>query len=103
MIGLEELRQYRYDIGIRRNRLLEERNSTCQRIAVAEQAKAQVAQLTDYVTRIAHRLSRFSYEEKRLALDALNVQVTWAVDQDIAKTGAIPLEVAPSIPLWWQE
>src|SRR5262245_26697919 len=48
----------------------------------------------DYCTRVRSGLQTFSYEEKRIALRALNIQVTWAASQALTVIGSIPLDGA---------
>ncbi len=52
----------------------------------------RVDQFIDYCARVRSRLLTFSCMEKRLALQALEIQVTWAAEQPLTIQGSIPLE-----------
>jgi hypothetical protein len=56
-----------------------------------EQALQHAAALTDYCARLAANLRTFTLEEKHKALEALNIQVTWHPEWDLAITGSIPV------------
>jgi hypothetical protein len=53
---------------------------------------AQMEMLISYCARVRERLQTFDLEEKRMALQALAVQVTWAIDQPWQVKGSLPLE-----------
>jgi hypothetical protein len=50
--------------------------------------------LTDYCERIQQNLRRFDLAEKRVALEAPNITVTWMPDQPLAIQDSIPVPIA---------
>jgi site-specific DNA recombinase len=86
-----ELKGYRAEIAARRQSLLVE----CERIQAAmadiAQAVDHVERLVDYCTRVKQRLQTFNDAEKCLALEALDVRVTWRPREPLAIEGTIPL------------
>ena len=58
-----------------------------------DQAALHTAALADYCARIAANLHTFALEEKHVALAALNIQVTWHPERDLAITGSIPVYI----------
>ena len=63
-----------------------------QRIADQARGVEQMASLKEYCARVAYNLDTFTFEEQRLALEALQVRVT-ANGRMWALTGAIPLDI----------
>ena len=54
-----------------------------------EQAELETASLTEYCARVRSELQRFTLEEKRRALEALNITVVWHPNKPIAIQGSI--------------
>jgi site-specific DNA recombinase len=91
-ISADELKYYRLDIEARRSAVhgqLAELDAT---FAGALEAAGQVAALTDYCERVHQALQTFEAAEKRVALEALNIQATWAPAERLTIEGSIPLE-----------
>jgi site-specific DNA recombinase len=59
---------------------------------------ATIAGLRDYCASVRERLQRFTPEEQRLAVEALDVRVTWTPGEPLAMTGAIPLVTESCLP-----
>src|SRR5262249_19326497 len=68
---------YRADIEARRQQIAVEQ-AVCQaRLEAMAQHLEHADMLTRYCQHVAARLSKFTHEEKLLALDALGIRVTW--------------------------
>ena len=59
-----------------------------------EQIELETASLVAYCQRVRDNLTRFDDDEKRLALDALQIIVYWHSDTPIEITGSIPVSIA---------
>jgi hypothetical protein len=92
VIELGELKAYRAEIQQRRQALHEQQAQGEADIARLQTSVVRVEQLIDYCARVRSRLQTFTSEEKRIALRALNIQVTWAAAQVLTVTGSIPLD-----------
>jgi site-specific DNA recombinase len=92
VIDLAELKAYRADIAARRQGLHEQQQSVQAQLDSVHQGMAQVVGLIDYCARVRASLQTFDVTEKRLALQALAIQATWASDQPLQITGSLPLE-----------
>jgi site-specific DNA recombinase len=91
VIDILELKGYRAEIETRRQSLLAQQ-ATCQaKLEAIGQAVAQVGALIDYCARVRQRLQTFDRAEKRLALEALDIRVTWIPGQPLTIEGSIPL------------
>jgi site-specific DNA recombinase len=98
VISLPELKGYRAEIEARRQSLLAEQ-AACQRQLEAIGASVhQVDTLTEYCQRVRQGLQTFDEAKKGVALDALNIRVTWTPGQPFAIQGSIPLGPIAAIP-----
>jgi hypothetical protein len=81
VINLAELKGYRADIEARRQSLMTE-HAACQRQmdAIGEAAQ-HVEALTAYCARVRQHLQTFDGAEKRVALQALDIRVSWMPGQ----------------------
>jgi site-specific DNA recombinase len=107
VISVEELRQYRGEIEARRQSITEQEAVLQGKLAALAEREAHTQMLTAYCKRVAAKLQRLSQDEKRLALDALGIQVTWKKGQLPRITSNISLDViAPTSLgqyfLYWQ-
>jgi hypothetical protein len=59
-----------------------------------EQIELETASLVAYCQRVRDNLTRFDDDEKRLALDALQITVYWSPDTPIEIIGSIPVSIA---------
>jgi site-specific DNA recombinase len=59
-----------------------------------EQIELETASLVAYCQRVRDNLTRFDDDEKRLALDALQITVYWSPDTPIEIIGNIPVSIA---------
>jgi site-specific DNA recombinase len=101
VISLPELKGYRADIDGRRQSLLAEREACERRLEAVGAAVQQIQALIDYCQRVRQRLQRFDAAEKRLALDALDIRVTWLPGQPLDIQGSIPMNAIAPIPPGW--
>jgi site-specific DNA recombinase len=91
VINLAELKAYRADIEARRQSLIEEQ-AACQRQLDAIRVAIQdVEALTAYCARVCQRLQAFDHAEKLVALQALDIQVSWMPGQPFTIQGSIPM------------
>ncbi|MBI3328614.1 MAG: hypothetical protein HYZ81_18165 [Nitrospinae bacterium] len=81
------MKAYRAEIAARRKGLDEEQRTLQARMESARRGLAHVETLTSYCAQVRARLQTFENEEKRLALQALDIQVTWAIDRSSHVTG----------------
>jgi hypothetical protein len=58
----------------------------------------QVEPLTAYCERVRQQLQTFDQAEKRLAIEALDIRVSWIPGQPLAIQGTILLEEIAAIP-----
>ena len=63
-----------------------------------EQVEVETASLVDYCARVRQNLTRFDLAEKRLALEALNIVVTWHPENPLTIQGSIPVDIADNAP-----
>jgi chromosome segregation ATPase len=97
VINLSELKGYRADITARRQSLFKQQRELEEKLDSIGQAVEHVEALLGYCERVRQRLQTFSAEEKRLALEALNVQVRWTPGEPLHIEGSIPLgEIVPA-------
>jgi hypothetical protein len=91
VIDLGELKHRRAEIQQRHKSLQEQQ---AQLDAELTQVKAHVHQrdqIMAYCTRVRAHLQAFSFQEKRVALRALEITVHWSVEADLSIRGVIPV------------
>jgi hypothetical protein len=94
VIELGELKAYRAEIQQRRQALQEQQAQYEAEVDHLKSASDRVDQLIDYCARVQSRLQTFSCAEKRIALQALDIQVAWAAEQPLTVQGSIPVDGA---------
>jgi site-specific DNA recombinase len=92
VIRLEELKQFRAEIAVRRQSVLGQRAAVQAKLETIAHAVDQVDTLLDYCARVRESLHTFDMGEKRLALEALDIRVTWTAAKELDIEGRIPLE-----------
>jgi hypothetical protein len=96
--NLAELKGYRAEIEARRQSLQAEQ-AACQRQLEAIGAAVQrVDALIAYCARVRQWLQTFDQAEKRLAIEALDIRVSWIPGQPLTIQGSIPLGQIATIP-----
>jgi len=58
------------------------------------QVELETTSLVEYCQSVWNTLRQFSAEEKRLALEALNISVVWHPDKPLEIRGSIPVDIA---------
>lgn len=75
-----------------KQRLLQEKEQLHKRLEVRAVADFQIEAIKQYCDRVAQNIERFTFEEKRLALEALDIKVI--VDSEgIKMQGVIPIDI----------
>jgi hypothetical protein len=90
VIDLAEYKMRRAAVATARQALQAEREDIDRQVEAIHLARAQVETLTECCVRIRNQLATFSYDEKRLALAALDIRVTFDPEQPARITAAIP-------------
>src|SRR5262249_22841135 len=90
-----------YDFKVKKAEVMTRQTSLEQELArldaqqrLLEQTKLDTASLIEYCERARKKLCHFDLEEKRLALEALNITVVWHHDKAPEIQGSIPLDIA---------
>jgi hypothetical protein len=91
VIGLDKLRGYRAELAARRQSLWAEQAHYQVKLEAIDQAVLQVEALTDYCIRVRQQLQTFKHTEKRLALEALGIRMTWTPGRPLSIQGSISL------------
>jgi site-specific DNA recombinase len=99
VISLDELKGYRAELTARRHSLGAEQARHQARLEAIGEAVLQVEALTDYCVRVRQQLQTFEHAEKRLALEALGIRVTWMPGSPLSIQGSIPLGDIANNPL----
>jgi hypothetical protein len=96
VINLTELKGNRADIAARRQRLLSDRHQLQTNLDTIGQTVGHADASVGYRKRVRRRLQTFDIGEKRLAFEALNIQVHWTAGQPLQIEGSIPFsDIAP--------
>jgi hypothetical protein len=66
-------------------------------LASIQRGVHQVEALISYCARVREQLHTFDIDEKRLASQALAIQVTWAMEQPLQVKGSLPLDEGPIV------
>jgi site-specific DNA recombinase len=80
-INPQELKRYRNEIAMRRESLQAQQTSLLAELNAIGQAAGRVEALIEYRAQIHQRLHAFDTTEKRIALEALDLRVTWIPEQ----------------------
>jgi hypothetical protein len=98
VIGLLELKEYRREIGTRRQQLQDRRAALYAEVEAIGQTSGQLASLINYCAHVRERLQTFDECEKRLVLEALDIRATWTPNLPVAIQGSIPLSKIVPVP-----
>jgi site-specific DNA recombinase len=91
VIDVAELKGYRAEIETRRRSLLAEQASGQAALDTIGHTVQRVGALTEYCGRVRRRLQTFDHAEKRVALEALDICVSWLPGQPLTIKGSIPV------------
>jgi hypothetical protein len=86
-----ELKAYRAAIEARRQRVVAEHTECPRQQDAIGEAVHHVEALTEYCGRVRQHLETFDHAEKRLAIEALHIRVSWIPGQPLIIQGTIPL------------
>jgi len=94
VIDLDDFQKRKAEVDTRRASAEQElaRLETEQRLI--EQVELETVSLMDYCTRVRQNLQHFTMEEKRLALEALHITVTWRPGELPEIRGSIPVVIS---------
>ena len=98
VINLLELKAYRAEIAARCQSLQSERDACQQKLEAIVAAVLHVDALTAYCARVRQQLQTFDQAEKRVAIEALDIRVSWIPGQPLAIQGTIPMRQIAAIP-----
>lgn len=97
-IDVEQLKTYRADIAKRRGDLERRRGEVEAQIEATGLSTGQAEMLVAYCQRVAERLQELTPQEKRVALDALDIRASWLNGQPLKVEGRIPVGVTDILP-----
>jgi hypothetical protein len=86
------------EIETRRQSLLREQAECQRRLDAIDIAVQHVDALTEYCARVHQGLTTFDHTQKRLALEALEIRVSWIPGRPLVIHGSIPLEAIVDSP-----
>jgi hypothetical protein len=98
VMNLAELKGDRAEITARRQGLHDQHITRQEALEATGQAVDQVEALMRYCDQVRQRLQTFDEGEKRLALEALDIRVTWTPNQPLAIQGSIPIDDIVPVP-----
>lgn len=98
VIDVGQLKTYHADIAKRRGDLERRRGEVEAEIEATALSTGQAEMLVAYCRRVAERLQEFTPQEKRLALEALDIQAYWLNGQPLKVEGRIPVGVTDIFP-----
>jgi chromosome segregation ATPase len=97
VLTLDEFKTYKLDIQKRRAILLAEEESIQESLRRVADQEAYMESLKTYCRQVQSQLTSLDIHKKRLALEALDIQVTWTPGEPIRIDGGIPLDNIASI------
>jgi len=95
-IDLNDFKAKKAEVDTRRASAEEELARLGEQQRFLDQVQVETASLMEYCERVRSQLQHFTLEEKRLALDALNIAVTWHPERLPEIHGSIPIAVVSS-------
>lgn len=100
VINLEEFKTYKREIQDKQARLLAQEQDLQESLRRVAEQQAVLESLETYCHNVRAELTTFDLPMKRVALEALNIQATWAPGEPIRITGNIPVDdaITPSTP-----
>ena len=97
-IDVHDLKAKNAEVMARRASLEREIARLDEQQQLLEQVELETASLVEYCQRVCDTLHRFDNEEKRLALNALNIAAVWYPDKPFEIQGSIPVAIASDAP-----
>jgi hypothetical protein len=99
VINLAELKGCRAEIAARRESIFTQRQQLQTKLETVGLAVDYVEALIGYCARVRQKVQTFGAAEQRLAIEALNVRVTWTPEAPLAIEGTIPFDEIVPLPL----
>ena len=100
-ITLDDFKAKKADIDMRRASVEQELARLDEQARLLQQAHFEADSLKAYCARVKQNLNHFTMDEKRLALDALNIVVTWHPGQPLTIQGSIPVDIDSNTPVMY--
>jgi hypothetical protein len=94
VVDIETLKGKQAEILTRRASAERELARLDEHARLLEQLELETTSLAVYCQRVRDNLTRFDDDEKRVALDALQIVVYWYPDRPLEITGSIPVSIA---------
>jgi len=98
VIDLKQFQGYKAEIEMRRQGLLAQQLECERRQSEAHELLQHGQTLIDYCGRVREHLKAFTFEEKRLAFEALDLQITWTPGEPLRIQACIPMDPILSTP-----
>ena len=92
VIDLQKFKSYKAEIEARRLGLLEQEARLTQEGEALEAEALTWDAVPEYCRRVREALTRFTMDEQRITLEALDIQVCWTPDRPFVITGRIPMD-----------
>jgi hypothetical protein len=99
VINLAELKGCRAEIAARRESIFTQRQQLQTKLDTIGLAVEHGEALIGYCARVRQKVQTFGAAEQRLAIEALNVRVTWTPEAPLAIEGTIPFDEIVPLPL----
>jgi hypothetical protein len=99
VINLAELKGCRAEIAARRESIFTQRQQLQTTLDTIGLAVEHGEALIGYCARVRQKVQTFGAAEQRLAIEALNVRVTWTPEAPLAIEGTIPFDEIVPLPL----
>jgi hypothetical protein len=97
-IDLADFKTKKIEVDARRASAAQELARLDEQQHLIEQAAMETASLTDYCARVRSALQTFTVEEKRRALEVLNITVRWYPNRKPEIQGSIPVDIVSRLP-----
>jgi hypothetical protein len=98
VIDLNQFQGYKAEIEMRRQGLLAQQAACKGRQSEAQELLQHGQTLIDYCTRVREHFKAFTFAEKRLAFDALDLKIAWTPGEPLRIQACIPIDLVISIP-----
>jgi site-specific DNA recombinase len=96
VLTLDGFKAKQAEIAVRRATIEQDLDRLAAQQRALDAAVQEMASLTTYCKRVRANLSSFVMDEKRLAIEALNITVTWHPDTPLDIQGVIPVDFVHS-------
>jgi len=91
-----ELKSKKHELAERRQRLLDQHAEAKEALHHAQQHQAKIQDVLLYYHHVKERLSTLDMPNKCVALDALDIRVTWTPSAPLQIAGRIPIDAIVS-------